>query len=186
MIPGTVVMKPKVLKRVIAVTVSMRWIGLPVMTSLQMLMNLMNHSSGRKSLDMDTTDVTTPISQAIDRDTYPAVTSKPTLLPDPPLYPGSDISIFIAHLLIFKFAIKHKLTGKALQELLQVLSVFFPTNLCSTLHTFKKFFLSRFPQYRPVPQSYCPSCHKLLDSTERCVECRVAPGKFMIAARFPA
>ena len=41
---------------------------------------------------------------------------------DSPLYEGSEMTVYESHLLLFQFAVRHGLSSKAFEELLQVVS----------------------------------------------------------------
>ena len=88
------------------------------------------------------------------------------------LYPQAELSIFQSNLLVFQFAIRHSLTGKAFTELLQLLSVHLPKGAAvpKSVHTFKRFFVDAFPQSQAIQHVYCSCCQRpLAGKSERCL-----------------
>lgn len=101
---------------------------------------------------------------------------------DQPLYPGaaSDLTVFMAYLLIFQYSVRHSLTKKALQELLQLICVLLPTgSACPrSVHSLKNFFTEMFPDHKPSIKQYCTNCLKLLSSEQNC-ECNASTSDFI-------
>jgi len=101
---------------------------------------------------------------------------------DQPLYPGaaSDLTVFMAYLLIFQYSVRHSLTKKALQELLQLISVLLPSgSTCPrSVRSLKNFFTQRFPNQKPSMQQYCSNCLKLLSSDQSC-GCHATTSEFV-------
>lgn len=84
---------------------------------------------------------------------------------DRPLYEGaqSGLTVTLAYLLIFQYAMRHSLTAKAMEELLQLLLAFLPSGAAipRSVHQMKKIFNEVFPEQQPTIQQYCSNCHKL-------------------------
>ena len=88
------------------------------------------------------------------------------------LFPQAELSILQSNLLVFQFAIRHSLTGKAFTELLQLLSVHLPKGAAvpKSVHTFKRFFVDAFPQSQAIQHVYCSCCQRpLTGKSERCL-----------------
>lgn len=70
---------------------------------------------------------------------------------------ASDLTVFMAYLLVFQYSVRHSLTTKALQELLQLISVLLPSgSTCPrSVRSLKNFFTPRFPDKKPSMQQYC-------------------------------
>ena len=85
---------------------------------------------------------------------------------DQPLYDGAQpgLTVFLAHLLLFQFSVRHSLTNKALEELLQLLLAFLPSGAAipNSVYQLKGFFTGKFPEQQPILQKYCLNCHRLL------------------------
>ena len=127
-----------------------------------------------------------------DDDTSANITSK-TAMPNQkinlgeeykcPLYPGSQICILMTYLLIFQFSIQHSLTESALKELLLLISVLLPVQasfLKSVLKAQTLLFWS-ISKTDATFQSYCSSCHKLLEQGKSCTECQTTKSAKFIA-----
>ena len=71
-----------------------------------------------------------------------------------PLYPGSQVSIFMTYLLVFQFSIRHSLTESALKGLLLLISVLLPS-FPKSVRKLKRFFSKAFPKLMPSFQEYC-------------------------------
>ena len=88
------------------------------------------------------------------------------------LYPvaAADLTVFATYLLIFQYSVRHSLTKRALQKLLQLLSVLLPSGsaLPKSVNALKSFFVQRFPDQKPLIRNYCSNCHQLLTQTEEC------------------
>lgn len=101
---------------------------------------------------------------------------------DQPLYPGaaSDLTVFMAYLLIFQYSLRHSLTKKALQELLQLVCVLLPAgSACPrSVHSLKNFFTEGFPDHKPSIKQYCTNCLKLLSTEQNC-ECNASTSDFI-------
>lgn len=100
-----------------------------------------------------------------------------------PLYPGSQISIWMTYLLVFQFSIRHSLTESALKELLLLISVLLPVQALfpKSVRKLKRFFSEGFPKLMPTFQEYCSSCHKLLEQGTSCTECQITKSAKFIA-----
>ena len=83
-----------------------------------------------------------------------------------PLFEGSQVSAMEAHIMVFQYALRHHLTGKALSELLLLLQVLLPTEnlLPKSLYRLKKYFLDAFPNICVIEHYYCEVCHTLRES----------------------
>ena len=83
---------------------------------------------------------------------------------DSPLYPGSQLSTFQSHLLVFQYAIRHSLTKKAFTELLQLLSVHLPpgAGIPKSVHSLKQVFVEAFPEAKAEQHLYCSCCQRLI------------------------
>lgn len=90
-----------------------------------------------------------------------------------PLYPGSEISVFQSHLLLYQFFIKHGLTNEGCMELLTLLNVHLPSseNLPKSAYTLKQFFTRLFPDLVSSIHYYCSCCHRYLVEGSSCGEC---------------
>ncbi len=84
------------------------------------------------------------------------------------LYEGAELSVFNSFLLIFQFAIRHSLTGKAFSELLQLLAVHLPPGAkhASSVYAVKQFFLKLFPSAKAQQSRYCGHCHRILRESD--------------------
>ena len=80
------------------------------------------------------------------------------------LYPHAALSIMQSNLLVFQYAVRHSLTGKAFTELLQLLSVHLPNGatMPKSLYKFKRYFVEAFPQSQAVEHVYCSCCQRPL------------------------
>ena len=97
-----------------------------------------------------------------------------------PLYPGAIITVFMTHLLLFQYSMRHSLTKKALEELLQLISVLVPPGspVPKSASALTQYFVQTFPDLRPSMQQYCSNCHKLLSPREVC-ECSSGVSQFI-------
>ena len=82
---------------------------------------------------------------------------------DHSLYHGAPISYRVM-ILLLAYAVWHKLTNKAITDLLYIIGLVCPqpNHCCSSLHKFKKYF-----SFMVLPSEFfyfCPSCLGLLDS----------------------
>lgn len=90
------------------------------------------------------------------------------------LYEGgpADLTVYMAHILLFQYSVRHSLTSKALQELLDMMSVFVPqASLPKSVRQLKKFFVSAYSEQCPRMQKYCNLCQDLIgcdDEDEKC------------------
>ena len=98
------------------------------------------------------------------------------------LYEGAPAGLtkYIGHLLVFQYSVKHSLTSKALEELLNLLSVFLPSGaqLAKSVYHLKNFFVEIYKEQQPVFHPYCTDCHKQLDESESC-DCGGSKSKFI-------
>ena len=82
-----------------------------------------------------------------------------------------------ACILVFQYALKHRLSAKALSELLLLLKVLLPAaaNLPVSIYIFKRLFIKVFHTVKVVEHSYCKHCHMLADAenTNPVCECDV-------------
>ena len=103
------------------------------------------------------------ISSASDSDSPEDSDSRTVIHPsvEQPLFPGSEISVFQSHLLIYQFYVKHSLTNQGCMDLLTLLKVHMPTseNLPTSLYSLKQFFSSLFPDLISSIHYYCSRCH---------------------------
>lgn len=110
-------------------------------------------------------------------------TTSATCAGDKPLYEGaqSGLTVAIAHLLIFQYAMRHSLTAKAIQELLQLLLAFLPSGaaLPKSVYQMKAFFNEAFPEQQPTLQKYCSNCHKLLSEEDAPCQCNAGCSQFV-------
>ncbi len=97
-----------------------------------------------------------------------------------PLYPGAIITVFMSHLLLFQYAMRHSLTKKALDELLRLISVMLPAGSAvpKSVHALKKSLVQMFPDQKPSMQRYCSVCNRLLSHEEQC-ECSGEVSQFV-------
>ena len=89
-----------------------------------------------------------------------------------PLFPGSDISIFQSHLLLYQFHLKHGLTTEGCMELLTLLKMHMPMsdNLPSS-YTLKQLFAALFPNLISSIHYYCSRYHCYLEKSVSCSRC---------------
>lgn len=92
---------------------------------------------------------------------------------DHPLYRNAPISVAESLLLIMTFANRHKITGKALSDLLTLISLHCPsdtqTECLKNLHKFKQFFDDPSSL---LLHKYCSSCFMIVESTDtQCKTC---------------
>ena len=89
---------------------------------------------------------------------------------DSPLYEGSEMTVYESHLLLFQFAVRHGLSSKAFEELLQVVSAHLPETAKSpkSVHRLKRFFCKLFPDLRTREHQYCSCCLQLLEEGTPC------------------
>ena len=87
--------------------------------------------------DISTTDTTNPKEHTD--------TTNPDLPRERPLYSGAPdgLTEYMAHLLLFQYSTRHSLTGRALQELLQLLIIFLPAGarIPKSVRKLKQYFL---------------------------------------------
>ena len=90
-----------------------------------------------------------------------------------PLFPGSDISVFQSHLLLYQFHLKHGLTNEGCMELLTLLKMHMPINdnLSTSSYTLKQFFAALFPDLISSIHYYCSRCHCYLEKSVSCYRC---------------
>jgi len=91
-----------------------------------------------------------------------------------PLYRNAPISVAESLLLIMTFANRHKITGKALSDLLTLISLHCPsdtqTECLKNLHKFKQFFDDPSSL---LLHKYCSSCFMIVESTDtQCKTCK--------------
>lgn len=74
----------------------------------------------------------------------------------------------------------NRLTSKALQELLQLLTVFLPADarVPKSVRQLKQFFLKKYPEQCPAMQKYCKLCQRLLLESEMCA-CNAGHSEFV-------
>lgn len=92
---------------------------------------------------------------------------------DHPLYRNAPISVAESLLLIMTFANRHKITGKALSDLLTLISLHCPsdtqTECLKNVHKFKQFFDDPSSL---LLHKYCSSCFMIVESTDtKCKTC---------------
>ena len=99
--------------------------------------------------------------------------------PRKPLYNGAP-SEEMACLLLFQYSVRHSLTGKAFQELIQLITVFLPADalLPKSIRHLKQHFLKNSSEQCPVMQYYCDNCHRLLKNEEEC-DCNAHRSQFV-------
>lgn len=90
-----------------------------------------------------------------------------------PLYRNAPISVAESLLLIMTFANRHKITGKALGDLLTLISLHCPSDIqtecLQNLHKFKQFFDDSSPL---LLHKYCSACFMTVESTDtQCKTC---------------
>ena len=86
------------------------------------------------------------------------------------LYEGSQITKIVSHVLIMSFAIKYKLTKRAIGDLCKLIESHCPViNRCAkSVYKLKKFLSDHFYD-APAPKKYryCSRCHRLLPQLSR-------------------
>lgn len=89
------------------------------------------------------------------------------------LFPGSEISVFQSHLLLYQFYLKHSLTNEGCMELLTLLKTHMPMsdNLPTSSYTLKQFFATLFPDLVSSIHYYCSRCHCYLENSASCSRC---------------
>ena len=89
------------------------------------------------------------------------------------LYDGADLSIFESYFLLFQFAVRHSLTGKAFSELLELIGVHIPrpSKAAQSIYKLKKYFIKLFPHARSTVHQYCSVCQSVLLNNESCSSC---------------
>ena len=91
------------------------------------------------------------------------------------LFPGSEISVFQSHLLLYQFYVKHCLTNEGCMELLTLLKMHMPpmmsNNLPTSSYTLKQFFATLFPNLISSIHYYCSHCHCYLEESVSCSRC---------------
>lgn len=106
-----------------------------------------------------------------DDDDMPQMT-EPTPQPQKLLYEGATpgLTECMAHLLLFRYSVKNSLTARALQELLDLMTVFLPADsgLSRSITQLKNYFLSIFSEQQPEMKDYCTMCHHLLTENDKC------------------
>ena len=87
---------------------------------------------------------------------------------DIPIYPNARIANAASMLLIMTFAIVHKLSGEALNDLLSLIDIhcLVPHNLIQSLYKFKKYFMLK---HSIKKHHYSPNCCMLIES--QCPSC---------------
>ena len=116
------------------------------------------YSSGSESSDSESSSTSDP----------PHIIH-PTVLE--PLFEGSSISVFDGHLLIYQFQLKHGLSNRGLEELLQLIKAHTPhtDGLLKSAYALKRFFGELFPDLDSSVHAYCGSCHQPLEGDTSCV-----------------
>lgn len=98
------------------------------------------------------------------------------------VYNGAQAGLteYMAHVLLFQYSIRHSLTGKALQELLHLLSVFLPKDakIPKSVHQLKQYFLKTHKEQCPAMQKYCTYCQCLLSEDKTCT-CNAGYSEFV-------
>ncbi len=82
----------------------------------------------------------------------------------------ADLTVHMAHVLLFQYSVRHSLTSKAFQELLQLMRVFLPKDAAipKSVRHLKQFFLKTYTEQCPTMQKYCSLCQRLIDETCTC------------------
>ena len=94
----------------------------------------------------------------------------PETLEDELLYPGAELTVLHANLLLMQYALKHSLTKTAITNLLDVLRVLLPRGhkLPTSFHLIKKFFEKKCPEVTQLKTvSFCSLCHSKLEEVEK-------------------
>ena len=83
------------------------------------------------------------------------------------LYPGADITVMQANLLVYLFALKHNLTCKAITELLLLIRLLLPSgnHFCKSLYSLKQYFL-QMTDASTNTHNYCSMCHTPLTAEQ--------------------
>lgn len=79
---------------------------------------------------------------------------------DVPLYEGAKVSKIGAMIVVMLFALRHKLSGQALIDLVKVLCALFPDGhkFVTSAYLLKKYFADLFGEPAPKKHSYCGNC----------------------------
>ena len=79
---------------------------------------------------------------------------------DVPLYEGAKVSKLGAMIVVMLFALRHKLSGQALIDLVKVLCALFPDShkFVTSAYLLKKYFADLFGEPAPKKHSYCGNC----------------------------
>ena len=84
---------------------------------------------------------------------------------DEPLYPGAEVTIIHANLMLMQYALKRSLTKAALTNLLDLVRVLLPkaNKLPTSLYVLKKYFEKKCPEVTEMRcESFCTMCHSLV------------------------
>ena len=78
---------------------------------------------------------------------------------DVPLYESAEVSKLGAMIVVMFFALRHKLSGQALFDLVEVLCALLPDShkFVTSAYLLKKYFADLFGE--PAQHSYCGNCH---------------------------
>ena len=82
-----------------------------------------------------------------------------------PLYPGSEVTILDSYILLYEYALRHKLTKEAFSELLQLVSVHLPSsaNSAKSVYLLQKYFEKHFNDTTGECYYYCIKCHRQVE-----------------------
>ena len=74
------------------------------------------------------------------------------------------------NVLLFKYALRHGLTAKAIDELLYLMSVLLPKDaeIPQSVRQLKNYFVLIHSEQKPEMQDYCSNCLRLLEGGEKC------------------
>ena len=124
---------------------------------------------------MDELDLSTSYFNVSDDDEEPLPVQTPTTsstVQDKLLYKGApaDLTVHIAYVLLFQYSVRHSLTSKAFQELLQLMTVFLPKDAAipKSVRHLKQYFVKTYPEQCPKMQKYCSFCQSLIEKTCSC------------------
>lgn len=101
---------------------------------------------------------------------------------DVPLYEGAKVSKLGAMIVVMLFALRHKLSGQALIDLVKVLCALLPDShkFVTSAYLLKKYFADLFGEPAPKKHSYCGNClGRIRMGQAECLKdkCRVAKKK---------
>ncbi|KAL5239188.1 hypothetical protein ACI65C_006598 [Semiaphis heraclei] len=110
-----------------------------------------NNNSGVEEDDIYTDDVDLPE----DDETF----QTPVNTRNKPLYEGCKISLGESELLLLMFSLRHKLTARALDDLIDLVNCHTPC----IVHQSKYYLLKQYKNDPPKQHFFCENCHGLLD-----------------------